>query len=100
MDTRELYADLKSLGTVDSADDFSTLFGYGDSTIRSQWTKHTSPDLSAWVRLWFSLNSIVQDTEGVIKSALNEDRGAYEAGLEELRKLQLRVWQHVTELAS
>ncbi|WP_028880649.1 hypothetical protein [Terasakiella pusilla] len=99
MDTRELYADLKSLGTVETADDYSNLFGYGDSTIRSQWAKDTSPDLSAWVRLWFSLTTIANDTEKAIKSALNEERGEYEAGLEELRKLQTRVWRHIEALA-
>ncbi|NVK20713.1 MAG: hypothetical protein HWE30_18655 [Methylocystaceae bacterium] len=100
MDTRELYADLKSLGTVDSADEYSNLYGYSRSTIRSQWAKRQSPDLSAWVRLWFSLNSIAQDTEDAIKTVHNSERGAYTKGLEELRKLQSRVWQHVTELAS
>ncbi|WP_188667150.1 hypothetical protein [Terasakiella brassicae] len=100
MDTRELYENLKGLGSVDSADDFSYLFGYGSSTIRSQWAKRLSPDLGAWLRFWFSLNEIAEDTEETINTVHNSERGAYEAGLEKLRKLQSRVWQHVTELAS
>ncbi|WP_135074913.1 hypothetical protein [Terasakiella sp. SH-1] len=100
MDTRELYEVLRNLGTVDNADSFSNLFGYGDSTIRSQFAKGISPDLGAWVRFWFALNEIANDTKSAIKTALNEERSEYFAGLEELRKLQTRVWQHVVELAS
>ncbi|MDV7341571.1 hypothetical protein RYZ26_18345 [Terasakiella sp. A23] len=99
MNTRELYADLKSLGTVETADEYSNMFGYGGSTIRSQWAKRKSPDLSAWVRLWFSLNSIAQDTEEVIKAVQNCEREAYLKGWEELRTLQTRVWRHIEALA-
>ncbi len=100
MDTRELYETLKEIGTIDTADDLAYLFGYnGRSTVRSQWAKRISPDLAAWVRLWFALHSIAQDTGEVIKTTFNEDRGAYEAGLEELRKLQIRVWQHIAKIA-
>ncbi|NVK20835.1 MAG: hypothetical protein HWE30_19320 [Methylocystaceae bacterium] len=100
MNTRELYEKLKGLGTVDNADDFASLFGYRDSTIRSQWAKKALPDLSAWVRLWFSLDAIANDTEDAIKTVHNSERGAYTKGLEELRKLQSRVWRHVTEMAT
>lgn len=100
MDTRKLYADLKNLGTVQNAEDFGNLFSYKPSTIRSKWAKGTTPDLAAWVRLWFAMNAISEDTEEAIKTVFNEDRIAYIEGLKELRKLQTRVWQHVVELAT
>ncbi|GGF73481.1 hypothetical protein GCM10011332_29440 [Terasakiella brassicae] len=100
MDTRKLYANLKSLGTVETADEYSNMFGYGGSTIRSQWAKDTSPDLSAWVRLWFSLNSIADDTEGVIKTTHNSERDAYLQGLEELHVIQSKIWKHIAALAT
>ncbi len=99
MDTRELYENLRNLGTVDNADDFASLFGYRDSTIRSQWAKRLSPNLGAWLRFWFSLNEIAEDTEETINTAHNSERGAYTKGLEELRTLQNRVWQHVAKIA-
>lgn len=99
MDTRKLYTDLKSLGTVDNADDYSNLFDYGESTIRSQWAKRQSPDLSAWVKLWFSLTAIANDTEDAIKTAHIFERRGYEKGLEELRAVQSKLWDHISFLA-
>jgi len=100
LNAREVYFVLKNLETVQNLDDLSQLYGYRRSTLRAQKAKGQQPDLAAWVRLWFSLNKVAHDTNEVIKTAHNEEKTEYEAGLSDLKILQNKIWKTISVLAS
>ncbi|WP_028880831.1 hypothetical protein [Terasakiella pusilla] len=58
------------------------------------------PDIAAWVRFFFSVEKVANDTEEAAEKSNLHERNEYQAGLKDLRELQNQVWAHVAITAT
>ncbi|NVJ92985.1 MAG: hypothetical protein HWE34_15080 [Methylocystaceae bacterium] len=100
LESKSVYLKLRKLNTIRNSDEFSEFFGYSKSTIRAQWARAEQPDIAAWMRFFFSVEKVANDTEEAAEKSNLHERNEYQAGLKDLRELQKQVWAHVAITAT